>query len=100
MSTNIIMGRRKSLKGKEFLSSSLGNKNVKFIGGVGPIMAEQLNNAGYFKATQLLSIFLLFESDVEYFTHWLSGLTESSIGRCRVVAIYMEEWTTTFVTNE
>lgn len=86
-----------SQKHANFITEAIGDKPVTDVAGIGKVLGERLNTAGFEKAYNLVGQFLLLNKDVETFADWLKEEIQANKKQSNDCAKCIEEWCASFI---
>jgi len=86
-----------SQKHRNFVSEPMGEKPVTDLAGIGPVLGDRLNDAGFDMAYVVLGQFLVLKKNEELFTEWLKEITKANKKQANDCYGCLKEWCDQFL---
>ncbi|XP_046561947.1 barrier-to-autointegration factor-like [Haliotis rubra] len=79
-------------KQQNFVSEPMGDKPVTALPGIGPVLGERLNEAGFDKAKDVLGQYLVMKEDKESFKGWVKDTCDANSKQAEDCANCLKDW--------
>lgn len=86
-----------SQKHRDFVIEPMGDKDVKELAGIGPVLGERLINKGFDRAYVVLGQFLVLKKDEELFSEWLKDECGANAKQQRDCYNCLKDWSNAFL---
>ncbi|PIK55218.1 hypothetical protein BSL78_07948 [Apostichopus japonicus] len=86
-----------SKKHREFVGEPMGDKPVTDLAGIGPVLGDRLQKAGFNFAYTVLGQFLILEKNNELFVSWIKDTASANQKQANDCYSCLKEWCDSFL---
>ncbi|XP_065369211.1 barrier-to-autointegration factor-like [Calliphora vicina] len=86
-----------SKKHRDFVSDPMGEKPVTDLAGIGTILGDRLNEAGFNKANAVLGQYLVLQRNEYRFTEWIQTTCNANSKQAKDCFNCLNEWCDRFL---